>query len=515
MAAGPGDLARLHRRALEVSTGAFTWSLITLPIWGALLFPDKLALLLLVFNGYWFYKSATMAICAVAGYRRLQRDQQRDWLFDCQRLPRWSRIHHLVVIPTAGEAPDILRRTLRELARQDFPHSNVSVVLAFEERDPNAHTWADELLDEFRDSFANVWATFHPDMPGEVRGKSSNLAYATRCASTLVTDGVGIDIRRVLVTVCDADSHLHPKYLSALTYSFLTDPYGPYRLYQPALLFYSNIWRVPASLRPLDGLYSVWQIARLVARHRLINQSTYSLSLATCDHVGYWDVDVIPEDSRMFFKVFFAYGQKVRVQPIFLPVHADAAEGAGFWSTIVSHYRQTRRWAWGVSDLVYVGQQVFVRAEIPLWTRISRVASYAEDHIAWPVHWFLITLGAHALNTLAPAFSASVVAQSMATLASYVLTACIPCLVTAAWIDLRLRPAREDRAPWWDTVVAAGAWLLLPILGLIGSALPALDAHTRLLLGRPLHYQVTAKFTSTPGGSRRRWAPEAATTEAA
>jgi hypothetical protein len=43
-------------------------------------------------------------------------------------------------------------------------------------------------------------------------------------------------------------------------------------------------------------------------------------------------------------------------------------------------------------------------------------------------------------------------------------------------------------------VLASGSWFLLPVLGLIGSALPALDAHTRLLVGRPLHYQVTAKM---------------------
>ena len=58
---------QLRQRALEVLPGAVTWSLLSIPLWGALLFPDKLAYFLLVFNIYWFYKSATMAICAVAG----------------------------------------------------------------------------------------------------------------------------------------------------------------------------------------------------------------------------------------------------------------------------------------------------------------------------------------------------------------------------------------------------------------------------------------------------------------
>ena len=36
-------------------------------------------------------------------------------------------------------------------------------------------------------------------------------------------------------------------------------------------------------------------------------------------------------------------------------------------------------------------------------------------------------------------------------------------------------------------------FLLLPLTGLAMVALPALDAHTRLLLGRSLAYQVTEK----------------------
>lgn len=512
MTPGKGMGGRLRSRALEMLPGTITWTFLSFPIWGALLFPDKLAFFLLFFNAYWFYKSATMAVCALAGYRRLQRDQEHDWLAEAQRHEGWRDIHHLVLIPTYGEATSILRASLEHLARQDFPRDNISVVLAFEERDPNARRRAAQLLREFEWRFANIWATFHPDDPTEVRGKSSNLAYAGRRAKELLIDGLGYDISKVLVTVCDADSHLHPKYLSALTAKFLADPLGHLRIFQPALLFYANIWRLPASLRPLDGLYSVWEVARLVTRHRLINQSTYSLALQTCDAVGYWDKDVIPEDSRMFFKVFFAFGQDVRVQPIFLPVYADAAEGSSFWQTVVSHYRQTRRWAWGVTDIPYVLRQLVRRKEIPFYARLGRVLFYTEDHIAWPVHWFLITLGTHAMGHLAPVFSATILGQTLASLASWILMACLPCLCVAVWVDYRLRPPREAPVSWWRAALSVCSWLLLPILGLIGSALPALDAHTRMLLGRTLHYQVTTKI---PASLPSRWHPERASTEAA
>jgi hypothetical protein len=62
------------------------------------------------------------------------------------------------------------------------------------------------------------------------------------------------------------------------------------------------------------------------------------------------------------------------------------------------------------------------------------------------------------------------------------------------------------RVTWWGNLISGGSWFLLPVLGLIGSALPALDAHTRMLFGRPLHYQVTAKFPAA-------WTPEPASSE--
>jgi hypothetical protein len=42
---------------------------------------------------------------------------------------------------------------------------------------------------------------------------------------------------------------------------------------------------------------------------------------------------------------------------------------------------------------------------------------------------------------------------------------------------------------------------LLPLTGLACVALPALDAHTRLLFGRSLAYEVTEKVPSTSSGT--------------
>jgi hypothetical protein len=57
-----------------------------------------------------------------------------------------------------------------------------------------------------------------------------------------------------------------------------------------------------------------------------------------------------------------------------------------------------------------------------------------------------------------------------------------------------LRPDRQVPLTWWDQAFNVGVWLFIPVVGLILTTLPALDAHTRLLLGKYLHYQVTEKL---------------------
>ena len=80
-------------------------------------------------------------------------------------------------------------------------------------------------------------------------------------------------------------------------------------------------------LRAVSSVFSLYSLARLEASHRLIPQSTYSLTWWVARRVSFWDVDVVPEDSHMFFKVWLHFGKRVRTRAIYLPVYADAAEG--------------------------------------------------------------------------------------------------------------------------------------------------------------------------------------------
>jgi hypothetical protein len=346
----------------------------------------------------------------------------------------------------------------------------------------------------------------HPDLPGEVKGKSSNLAWAARCVEQQLIATGQLDPRNLLVTVCDADSRMDRQYLAALGHQVLSHADGRLHIYQPAILFYANYTRLAFPLRAVSSVFSLYSLARLAAMHRLIPQSTYSLSWWAARQAGFWDVDVVPEDSHMFFKVWLHLGKRVRARAIYLPVYADAAEGVDVWRSAASTYQQIRRWAWGVSDVPYLMLRTVRARHIPWHVRVSRVGWYIEEHLVWPSHWFLLTLGGMLPPLLNHAYARSPLGVWQTAAFSTLLGLCLPSLVLAVVADLVLKWCGGERNPW----ILLGGLLgfpLLPLTGLALVALPALDAHTRLLFGRSLAYQVTEKVPRTVG-----WRARAAST---
>ncbi|MBV9577632.1 MAG: glycosyltransferase family 2 protein, partial [Chloroflexi bacterium] len=500
------------RRVLEILPTAAVWLIITAPVWAAILAPELLGFGLILFSIYWLWKSLGFASGVIIGFWRLHRAQQHDWLADGATLPDFDKLHHLVLLPTYGESEDIVADALHYLTLQDVPLDRVSVVLAFEERDPQAPLRAQRLSARFAPLFAHLLLTFHPDQDGEVRGKSANLTWAARRVQEQLIDTGLLDPEHLIVTVCDADSRLHYRYLGALGCEVLNQPNGFLHIFQPAILFYANHWRLIAPLRALNSIYSLWELARMVPTHRLVTQSTYSLSWHAVASVGYWDVDVIPEDSHMCFKVLFHFGQRVKVRPIFLPVYADAAEGATLQRTLENQYQQILRWAWGVSDIPYVAFGAMRARDMPWHNRIMRVGWYVEEHLMWPSHWFLLTLGGLLPRLINPAYAQSQLGLWQSSLVSAILGLCLPCLILVILVDWRLRPRHPDGEDAIDVLIGWGSFALLPVVGLVLCALPALDAHTRLLFGRRLEYRVTEKV---PVQARFRDQPAAPSRETA
>ncbi len=499
----------LLQRGMEILPFALAFTLISSLAWGAMWLPIPLVVMLLGFDVYWAWRSLNNGVHTIKGYRAMKAAARIDWRrrYDAECITRadvlpWDDIKHIVIIPTYKESVEKLRATLGKLAESEVAHDKLLVVIAMEEADAGAPERFAILQRDFGHCFYAFVGTTHPkDIPGEVRGKSSNEAWAAKKAKRLFCDEMGFDIDRMTVTSCDADTLFHPRYFSALTYYFATHPRRYRTFWQGPIFYYNNVWDVPAPLRIQNSLGGINHLAKLMRKYTvLFPQSTYSLSMRMCHDVGYWDVDVVPEDWHMFLKCFFELGGEPDVQPILLPVGNDGVRAHSYLRTFWEHYQQARRHAWGCSDIPYAIKQFLRHPEIPFLRKLRRTWSLAENHVLWSAQWFLITGVAANMSAgnwggfvgLHP-FARYNIPAWFLTASHWILLPCMLPLLLMIVLDMMMRPARPGHWKLWLYPVQFAQWALMAPITLFFTSLPALDAQIRLALGHRLEYKVTEK----------------------
>lgn len=486
---------RASQRILEILPGFMSWSLILFPVWGSIFTPLAVAYYIIAFDVYWLYRSMSLAMLALLAHFRIKANETYDWMGDVNDFPDWKKVYHAVVIPTHKEPGSTLERTLNGLLNQTFPAKHIIPIIAFEERAGKELIALREKLlrKKFEGKFAKLMFTYHPKgIVGEVIGKSANMAWAARRLEKEIKKHPGWNEDTMTVTSIDSDVVLHPNHYAAVAFKFLDSPYRYRRIWQGAIMFYNNIDVIPWPMRVFNRVASVVYMGMLMRPDRLINFSTYTMSWKLLKEIGYWDTDVIPEDYRVFFKAYFHTGGEVEVEPVFLPVFADAAESTNFWKTFVNTYEQVKRWAWGASDDAYILKRYFLDKKAPFWDKTIRVVKVLEDHFLWPVNWFILTLGATLPPLLNEKFSRTVIGKTLPQVSSAILTASLVSLLAIIFIDLRSNP-KLKKLPLWRKIFSPFEFILLPAVGFFFTALPGLDAHTRLMMGRYIEYRVTEK----------------------
>ncbi len=481
------------RRALELFPGLISWFLIISPVWGSLLMPAVMAYFILFFDVYWFYKSFSLAITAFIASQKINIAEKLDWLLLTKKFPHVNKVRHVVIIPNYKESIIKLKASIASIANQTFPAKQIIVALAMEEREKEAKEKAEELKLHFKGVFGGFIITYHLDRVGEVKGKSSNQAFAAKEVDRILIQKGIIDIDYATVSSVDADSIFDKQYFSYLTYKFLNDTKRYNKFWQSANVNYNNFWTVPAPIRVISFFGSLWRTGLLIQEDRLVTNSTYSLSFKMLKQINFWDTDVIPEDYRIFFKAFYRLKGHVWVDPIFLKTLMDAPLSATYIKSLKNKYNQERRWSWGVSDdplfikwWLTVPNVPFVRKTIMLWNILV-------DHFLWPVNWFIITIAANIMPLINPAFSRTAIGYNLPRLAGLILTLCLLATLAMIIIDYRNRP-RHIAPSKTKLFLFPLEFVLLPIVGFFLSALPALISHTQLMLGKRLEYHVTEKL---------------------
>jgi cellulose synthase/poly-beta-1,6-N-acetylglucosamine synthase-like glycosyltransferase len=495
-----------QQRLLEILPGALTWFALLVPVIVALTIrlndPSMLWILGLgavLLDAYWLVRTTVTVLCVRRTMGALQANARIDWWQRCQEFeaslpagsPAPSEVVQCALIPTYTESYGVLRATVAALAAQNYPeHLRVCAIIT-RETDAGGIENVARLREEFAAKFLAFLHIRDPLLPGIVVGKSAAMAYGGPVLKA-ACDELGLDPSRTLVTDLDSDFRLHPQYFAYITLQFCTAQDRLVSIWQPVPVFLNNLWRVPTAVRVMATAATQWQMFLHQNPHRLIMFSSYSLSLHLLDDVGYWDSDVIPEDSRFFWKSFFHCSGKLNLRPAFLTVNGDAPRARGYAATHASQYNQIKRWAWGATDIPYVTARMLIHPEIPWRLRARRYSNLIFNHLTWATLPLLLLFGGALPAFIDLDYSLSSTATLLGTASASILTITLLNTLLLVQVDHRICP-KPAGWPWWRRRWADLQLFTYPVVGLALSVIPALEAQTRLMFGAYLEYRVTEK----------------------
>ncbi|MEP7288042.1 MAG: hypothetical protein ABI947_19995 [Chloroflexota bacterium] len=490
----------IPERVFDGLPGFLAWLSLLLVIAGAVSNPLLLFSVAALIGAYLAVRIVLATYANLNGLKLISQWECIDWHaeYEKRRTPHsldWEDVFHLIVIPNYKEELSVLRQTLDRLAQQSPARQQVIVVLAMEAGEPEAAAKAAILEAEYAHCFLHLFSTLHPrGLSGELQTKSANQTWAVRSIKRRLVDEMGYSLDQIVLTTSDADSLLHVKYLECLSCLFATSTKRNLTVWQAPIRYHNNVWDIHPAMGLIHAYSAAWELAYLAAPWwRAVPISTYSLSLRLADEVGYWDTDVIADESHMFIKCFFRREGKLELGQIYLPFSGYAVTGSNFWEACKNRYSQSMRHAWGAKEVGYTLAQMIERPEMPFGRGLEILLRVAHDNIMAGAGWVIITFGAQLPLLLYPAllqrgwqYPPFILLQ-----ASLVVVAIIG--IVFWFIDMRLRPPRPR--PWTvrEVLLTLISFPLLPVMTLFFLALPVMEAQTRLMLGIPLRFKVARK----------------------
>ena len=485
-------------RLLEVIPGLASWSTLIGVVVASLYAPFLAAYFIIAFAIYWVLKTAFLSYHLRHNWRRLRHHMTLNWSEMLERF-QYDHMHHIVVFPFYNEPIEVARSTIESLSQVHYDKKKISVILASEERaGAGAQAIAKELKEQYGSEFADFLVTIHPaNVPGEMAGKGSNVAYAVEEGRKVILDARNIPYENVLVSNFDIDTVLYPDYFNCLIWHFMTAENPLKSSYQPVPLFNNNLWQAGSLSRVVAMSSTFWEMVQQERPERMATFSSHSVPFKALYEVGYWQRNMVSEDSRIYWNLMMANDGEYDVIPLSYPVSMDANTAGTLYGTIKNIYKQHRRWTYGVENFVYIVYHFTKNKNIPLGKRIKITLQQAEGYwslvtnpiMLFILGWAPIFLGGRVFHETVLSYNLPIVVRNLLILAMFGL-------VISAVISLSLIPKRPEGRSRFAYVVMALQWILVPITMIVFSSIPGLDAQTRLMFGRYMGFWVTPKSRS-------------------
>jgi len=488
---------KILKRVFEIIPGGISWGIIVFLIVLSVKYPVASAIIIITFDFYWIIRTFYLTTLLIMAHHQISCQKGENWLGRCLNLgPKkgWQDLYQLVIFPVYNEGLEVLRPSLEALSKSNYPKDKFIVVMAFEERSSSAPDNASVLEKEFSSKFGAYLSTFHPDkLPKEARTKGANATWAAKAAKKFI-DTKGIGCEHVIVSCFDADTCVEPEYFGCLSYHFLTSDKPHQASYQPMPVYNNNIWQAPSFARLVEISSSFCQMIESMRLEKFVTFSSHSMSFKTLIEVDYWPVNMISDDSVIYWKGYLYYNGDYRVIPLYITVSMDVAYSSNIWRTIVVQYKQKRRWAWGVENFPFLAIGFMQNKKISLFKKLRRSFHLLESHVSWAV-WavILVIIGPLPIFFGGRLFSQMAIAYNLPKITGLLFQFTLLTSLTWIFLSRAILPPRPRGTKWFKNVLLVLEWIFVPFIILVIGSSPALDAQTRLMLGRYMEFNPTLK----------------------
>lgn len=497
------------KRIFEIIPGSLTWSALFLPILISLWAPIVIAVYVIIFDLYWLYRSLYLSRNIIVAYYRMKKDTKINWMKQIRNHEASNRLwprgikfdetFHVIIMPQYNESFEVISRSLESYIKSNFPVKNKMIfVLTSEIRKPGLKEMNEKIFSDLKKQYGQKFfqfvQTFHPaDIAGELACKSSNSTWGAKYFKAEILNKLKISAEKVVVHNFDTDTQVHPQYFAVVSYQYLSTPKDLPTSYQPIHLYNNNIWETGAIMRIVATSSTITLMHNSLRPHRFKNFSSRSDCFQTIIDINYWVVDAIPEDSRQYYDSMYHYKGHFWVQPIYVPLLMDAVLDDSWKKTLKTQYQQLRRWAWGIIDFPYTVMKAIEDKDISMRKKISWSLRLLEGHFSWATAAIHIAILGWMPILLNPEFGNTVIGFNLPTITRMVLNTAIIGMITVIILSLIMLPPKPKHHHRRRYLLFIFQWAIFPIVSVFFSSFAAIDAQTRLMFGRYLEYQVTAK----------------------
>lgn len=523
-------------RFFEIFPAVLSYGMILLLIVLSIWYPLAAAVYLLLLIITVFVKSIGIAYHTIRGHDRLVKAQRVDWharLLDLEdptksydrvknessngfgfsvhkenlrliaaeregQRPKPSDLYQAVIIAAYNEAYEVIQPTVESVKATTYDNRQLIIYLAYEERGgAEIEATAKRLQEEYADTFYTFQIVKHPkDLPGELVGKGPNITYAAKELQAWC-DQQGIAYSNVIITTLDSDNRPHATYFDYVAYEYIAQDDRKHLSYQPIALYFGNIWDAPAPMRVIATGNSFWTIISSMRPHTLRNFAAHSQSMDALVEMDFWSKRSIVEDGHQYWRSYFYFGGNYSVMPIHVPIYQDAVMADTLKKTLITQFKQLRRWGYGVSDIPYVATRLFTRKRnVPFWEGLARFARLVDSHITLATMAILVTFGGWVPLVINPEASRSIAAHSLPVVVSHIQQVALVGLFITILLMLKMLPPRPARYKRHRTLGMVLQWFLMPVTSVCYSSIASFNAQTHLMLGKYLDkFDVTDKAT--------------------